>query len=225
MGVPMGIAAGGLAGLVGAALWAAIAYYANMEIGYLAWGIGAAVGFATAAGASARGPILGVIAVVITIVSICGGKLAIVEVGLQEFLAQQRESFESNIAEMTEETQVSYLADDVVAARAEAGNPVEWPDDVDPSQASTEAEYPVDVWSEAEKQWAGMDESARASHLEAVQSMSRRNFATFSSEVSGEYRLEGFKQTFGMMDLLFFGLAIFTAWGIAGNGDEGGDDA
>lgn len=36
----------GVAALVGAAAWGLVAFYAHREIGWLAWGIGALVGFA-----------------------------------------------------------------------------------------------------------------------------------------------------------------------------------
>ncbi|MEZ6096102.1 MAG: hypothetical protein R3C03_18070 [Pirellulaceae bacterium] len=65
------IFAGLAAGLMGAAIWAAIAYFANVEIGYVAVGIGFLVGFVIAqTGPNGTGPAIG--AVLITVLAFGG---------------------------------------------------------------------------------------------------------------------------------------------------------
>jgi len=74
MNLAKGMVAGLIAAIIGSLLWAAIAFYANFEIGYLAWGIGLGVGFAVAFASTGGGPVAGVMAVVLTTLSILGGK-------------------------------------------------------------------------------------------------------------------------------------------------------
>lgn len=77
--IPMSIVAGVVAGLVGAAVWGAVAYFLDMELGLLAWGIGGLVGFAVGATAQEdAGPSTGILAVVLSVLSIMGGKYAMV---------------------------------------------------------------------------------------------------------------------------------------------------
>lgn len=147
MNLPMGAIAGTAAGILGAAAWAAVAYFLNLEIGWLAWGIGAAVGIATAAGAAAGsgeaegGAALGLAAVLITILSLCGGKYAIVEIQLQEALA----GFNTEMNEpMSDEVLVSYLADEI-GEQTHGENWYEaykWPENDDGTEPASEAQYP-----------------------------------------------------------------------------------
>ena len=64
---------GGLAAFAGAAVWALLVVYAHMELGYLAWGIGLAVGAAMTY-AGARGNLLALAAGGLALLSIGSGK-------------------------------------------------------------------------------------------------------------------------------------------------------
>lgn len=223
MGTPMGIAAGLLAGLIGAAAWAAIAFYANLEIGYLAWGIGGLVGFAVASGAGKTGPVLGGIAVLITIASICGGKFAVVETEIQSSLTEVYADFEQQLAEgFTDEVLVSFLADGIVTQEESAGKSIDWPKGVDLSEASTPADYPQAIWQNAQKKWDAMDDEGHTEFHAQIESNTRENFEAYIAGVTEEARSEGFFATFSLFDLLFFGLGVVTAWGIAGSAEEDG---
>lgn len=68
-----GALGGGVAGLVGMGVWAVLAYGTHMEVGWVAWGIGALVGFAAWRCAGARSVALGGIAAGITFLAIMGG--------------------------------------------------------------------------------------------------------------------------------------------------------
>lgn len=76
-GNPLSATIAGLgAAAVGASVWAAIAYYADYELGFVAWGIGVAVGFAIARIAGASGMPAQAIAVICALLGIAGGKYA-----------------------------------------------------------------------------------------------------------------------------------------------------
>ena len=225
-------AAGLVAGLLGAACWAAVAYYMNVEIGWLAWGIGAAVGAATLAGGSLgesssdaganSGAILGFVAVVITALSICAGKFAVVEIYLQKEMQAFNNESEAQLGGIGDEELTSWLADSIgQQTHGDAWrDQYEWPADVEPSTASTKAEYPKELWAEAEKSWSEMAEDQRTEFRETVLTQIRENMDAFAQDQLAGARQEAFMGSFGGMDLLFFGLALVTAWRIAGSGEE-----
>lgn len=78
---------GVVGGALGALLWAAIAYYAHMEIGYVAWGVGGLVGFASALGGGG-GRTNGVLCAVIALLSIFAGKWLAVRAAVGDGLSQ-----------------------------------------------------------------------------------------------------------------------------------------
>lgn len=89
-GDAMPIAAVGAAALgtvLGAAAWAALAYYAHIEVGYLAVGVGALIGF-LAVKAGGRGVSLAVVAAVLAFASIFAGKYVAAQVALAEYRDQ-----------------------------------------------------------------------------------------------------------------------------------------
>ncbi len=70
------LVAGFVAASIGAAAWGAVAYFANYELGILAWAIGGGVGFAVGRVAGCVGLPAQVIAVCAALFSILGGKYA-----------------------------------------------------------------------------------------------------------------------------------------------------
>lgn len=66
----------GIAALLGAVAWGLIAFYAHYEVGYLAWGIGALVGFAAIKGGGHG-----------TLVAVAAGALALLSIGTGKQLA------------------------------------------------------------------------------------------------------------------------------------------
>jgi hypothetical protein len=62
-----------IGGIAGALVWGAIAKYANLEVGYVAWGVGLAVGFLSYA-LGGRGIANGVLCAIVALLGIFGGK-------------------------------------------------------------------------------------------------------------------------------------------------------
>lgn len=81
---------GGLiGGVLGTAVWAAIAYFAHAEVGWIAWGIGFVVGFGVRfMSAEEQGFMPGMIAVVIAVVSVLAGKYAAVELAFRDLAGE-----------------------------------------------------------------------------------------------------------------------------------------
>lgn len=63
-----------------------------------------------------------------------------------------------------------------------------------------------------------MSGEERDAFREKTETELRENMDAFAGVLANQARQEGFLATFSMFDLLFFGLAIMTAWQIASGG-------
>lgn len=79
---------GGIAGIIGSAVWALVAYGAGLEIGWIAWLIGGLVGFGVAM-AGGKGGNAGLLAAAIAVLAICLGKVVTVEMLLNHKIEQK----------------------------------------------------------------------------------------------------------------------------------------
>ena len=215
MGFLKGLPGGIVAGLVGAAIWAGISYGTGYEIGWIAWGVGALVGFGVTSGTKGGTP-AGMLAAVISILAIMGGKYTAVELVMNKELPRQSEMVEQVLADLkNDEFVVSFLADQVVVQRAARGEVIPWPPGVVPDEAGKQSDYPPEVWSEAISQWNQMSKEDREAYRTEIGDTIRKdieeNFKTFWWEVSKE----GFLRSFGALDIVFILLALATAFKIA----------
>lgn len=202
------------AGAVGAAVWAGVVAVTNYEIGWIAWGVGGLVGYAVAFGNAnkQRSPTAaGALAVGITVLAIAAGKYAAVQM-MMPADDEIVEMFVGNLAD--EEITLSYLADDVIVEFRQEGRDVAWPEGVDPAQASSQADYPADVWSVAQERWSGWGETERTAFRDDVAEEIRTNVEASLPEIRAAITGGGFAGSFSPMDLLFFGLGMVTAWGV-----------
>lgn len=192
-----GVLLGLLAGVLGALIWAGIAYYTGYEVGWVAWGVGLMVGGGVLVGSKGEvSTTNGTIAVAITVLCLIAGKFAAVHFTLQD-------TWSNEFSLDDEEVLISYVADGVMYQWQEEGMDVRWPAGVDPQMASKQSDYDPGVWTAAEEIWAEMLPSERHEF--------RQQIEADRSEVSEA----GFKESFGMYDLLFFGLAMMTAFKLA----------
>ncbi len=207
----IGAAVGGLiGGLIGAAVWAAIVFFTGYEVGYVAWGVGLAVGFGVVQGSGgALDMSTAVLAVVITVASLALGKYAATHFWVEQSIE------EINNEPMPVEYLISYEADDVIAARIDAGTAVEWPEGVDPNMAYVEADYPGDVWAEAVGVWEDLDADGKAARRGRAEGSRADNLEAGRSEMV----MGALKDSFSPIDLNFFALAIATAFKMT-NGAE-----
>lgn len=208
---------GGLvAGVIGALVWAGIAVGLSLEIGWIAWAIGGLVGFGVALGnRGAGGTATGILAVVFSAMSILAGKYAAVQMTMPD-AEEIVEMYVSNLD--NEEFLLSYVADDVAREFSAAGRRLNWPPGVDPENAATQAEYPADVWKEAVIRWDGLTKEGKEQFRDAREQELRANVQAAMPEIRAAAAEEGFFGSFGGLDLLFFGLAMLTAFKIGGAG-------
>jgi hypothetical protein len=74
--------------------------------------------------------------------------------------------------------------------------------------------YPPKIWSEANYRWSTLTEAERAQRVAELRE-------EFEAAVD-LFRQEGVKSTIGFVDVIFFGLALVTAFGV-GSGGQFGD--
>lgn len=209
----IGAGAGLVAGVIGAAVWAAIAYYGDVEIGWIAWGIGAAVGFAVAVGTGGIGGATpGAIAVVLAGASVLCGKYAASAMYVDEMIGEHH-------VVVDEEVALTYICDSLLQEAAEAGDPITWPDGGDVDGGFTKREYPAALWSEAESLYASWSPDEQDAYRADIQAMIDGMEAQYA-EVARE---EGFMASFSVFDLLWGFLALGTAFKLAFSGGPAGE--
>lgn len=207
----IGMVIGGLiGGIIGAAIWVGIGYATGYEVGYIAWGVGFLVGLGVNIGAGEEDGFLpGGVATGIAILAVLGAKYMVVSLLASHYAGE----FSTNLSadEIDVNTMIAIEAD-VVAEQYEAdGRKLDWPQNVS-DDAPQSASYPVDVWMEATQRWQSLPDqekaSRKAAHLEQIKEFTEQ----FRDVVASEVRDEALSESFSPWDLLWFGLAAFTAF-------------
>lgn len=150
MRVPMAMIVGGIVALLGAAIWTALAYYVRVEIGWVAWGIGAAVGVGVFAGSGRHGDFsLGILAVLLALASILLGKFSAAYMDVKVFATG-------------DDLYITAIADDVMHQRELQGQrfPIVTQAQLDKANSWSDL-YPDQIWSEAKARWNSMSEADR----------------------------------------------------------------
>ncbi|MEN0019368.1 MAG: hypothetical protein AAF747_00635 [Planctomycetota bacterium] len=213
-----GIIGGAIGGGIGAAIWAALIYFAQIELGVLAWGIGGMVGAGVAIGSQGdSGLPYGAIGVVLAIVALGIGKLGGGALMANEFM--QSDEFAEAMT-VDEELVISYVADEVVEELEGNGLQLEWPSHVanDPMYVPAEAsDYPAIVWTAADSRWQEMSESDRQLYRDEAQ----YELDQMRGVIAGVVTADVAASTISLWDVLWIGLAVCTAGGIAYRGGTG----
>ncbi|MCA9294068.1 MAG: hypothetical protein KDA20_09670 [Phycisphaerales bacterium] len=188
-----------VAGVIGAVVWAAIAYFTGFQIGWVAWGIGGLVGAGCLIGLHLSGgqpsEQTAILAGVVALLSILLGKSALVEIAYRS-------------AVVPPEAVVSYVADEVVVEREQAGQRVVWPAGVDPTQAFKRSDYPRGIWEEASRRLGEMSHDERLAFERDVR---RRYFGN---------RVQRLTAAATPYDAIWVMLALFTAYKLAAAGER-----
>lgn len=209
---PVAIVAGLAAGVVGALAWAAIAYYAHVQLGILAWGIGGLVGVAVAVACKGETDSLtGAIAAVIALGAILGGKyMAAMAIA---------SDYTPNLAAATTDAEAKeFLAIRIARGAEDAGRTLKWPEGKNLDSAERLEDYPKDVVKEAEEKWAAMSPEEQASEKAEHDKTKRLVMSTVKSSMT----TAAFKASFGVLSIVFCVLALITAFKVGGglSGDD-----
>ena len=206
---------GAAAGLAGAALWTLIAYSFGLEIGFLAWAIGGAVGFGAVINNPYGGTAVGVTAAVIASLAILGGKFATMQLYLEDELGADSGWQELMVAGLEDEqTVISYLAYEVAEEYESQGRELQWPEWSEQGGGYEEADFPEGIWQEAADRWEAMVPIERSEYRDSL----ANKFAQLLDESGTEIAAQGVFDTFGIIDLVFFFLGMGTAFQIASRG-------
>ncbi|MEO1007405.1 MAG: hypothetical protein AAFX79_02455 [Planctomycetota bacterium] len=205
-------------GIIGATIWGVIAYHTGYEIGWIAWGVGVLCGIGAVAGSGGRtGDGTGILAAVVALAAIAGGKLAAWEVSYSD--AEQM--FETT--EFDDDILMSLIADDVAQQYMEEGIEIDWPVGMTYEDAWLEEDYPADLWDDAMARW----ESSSPADQQIIREAYRNKFEedreavrAAMREIFTETRNENFLSGFDALWILF---AVMSAFGIGRGGVGGGD--
>lgn len=195
-----------IGGLIGAALWAAVAFLFNFEIGWLAWGVGVLAGFGAAKACSDLDFSTGVAAAGMAVLAIALGKYVTVHFVVQDYM----EEVASQGMQVSDELAISFLADDVIEMYAAEGTPMRWPGGMPPENPTTQVEYPPEVWSVAQADWSSWSPAEQNDYKAQL----RANAAANIHRIEAEAMQAGFRASFSGMDVLFVLLAMGSAYKI-----------
>lgn len=198
----MALVGGIIGGVIGAAIWAGISYATNHEIGWIAWGVGFLVGAGVRVGSQDwDGPVPGLIAVVLSVVAILGGKYATASLLVSKF------DVATNFT-ITNDDMKEGLCYSIIEERTTKGTPVKWAPGKNLENAATLADFPADVQQEATKKWDAF------SPAEQQQQIAERKAQMEEARkmIRGVMHGAAFESSFGPMDILFFLLAAYTAF-------------
>ena len=192
-----------IGGFIGASIWAGITYFTGYEIGWIAWGVGFLVGLSVRIGAGndmGVGP--GAIAVIGAVAALLAGKYAAVHLQVRHEMASAPEMT------FSADDMLVGIADDVVAEWEGQGKKLKWPPGQSVETAESASQYPADVWTEAQKRWNEIPAAEQTQQIADKQALIEQ----LTGDIQGMVTDQGFKASFSPVDLLFFGLAIFTAF-------------
>jgi hypothetical protein len=209
------LVAGTIGGLIGAAIWAGIAYATNFEVGWIAWGIGFLVGVCVriSAGENEEGFAPGATAALIAIAAVLAGKFAAVSMLVASL------DLDPSTIEFSSEDMVSSIADDIVRERTARGISVAFPNGKTLDDATSQADYPPDIWQEAAAKWATTPPEQQQQQI----AQRREAMQMLVGGLQGTLRQQGFMQSFSFFDALWFFLAAATAYKV-GHGNIASDD-
>lgn len=200
----------GIAGVVGAAVWAGIAYAFHIEIGWIAWGIGALVGLGAAVGAAGNADTrTGTLAAVIAVASIVGGKYAAVEFSLNHAVTEIA-------GKVSTQDAINQITDEILKENADAGKKLKWPAGKDSDNWENSADLPPGIWDQACKRWADAGESDKQARLDGL----RQQRAALVGAIAGSMKKDSFLKSFSLFDIIFGFLAIATAFKIGSGTGE-----
>jgi hypothetical protein len=102
------------------------------------------------------------------------------------------------------------LASSIAQEQQAAGKKLKWPSGKNAETAESLADYPASVVAEAKQQWAAKSPAERQQLIDEQKQL----FEALTQDFAGELRQQGFLASFSGYDILFFLLAIMSAFKI-----------
>ena len=203
---------------VGGAAWVLLGHYANIETGWVAWGIGLLAGLAVrkVAGTLHCGAGPGMAALAGAFTSILLAKYFVILLAVNPLFAAWQVSVDAFTLE-NPGLAIGAIAHEIIEEDYEAaGKPVPWPEGVDSDSAFEQADYPPEIWKEAESRWEQLPREERQRQIDLVKQQRQKVIDGILEELFQQ----AFLQSFGLWDLLWFGLAMYTAYRVGSGVDS-----
>jgi len=200
-------------GVLGALIWGGLAAISGWEFGLVAWLIGGLVGGAAVA-LGGRGTQLALLCGAIAALSIVAGKFAAVH-----FIVEGSALEKELKAELETLFTVEFYEESMRDARefANVAGEHEYPAFIQERGFMVDLEEFKTVWAPMLRHWSVTPEYYPEAKTTYVKHMLPYVTTVVREEVS---YAEVMKGSFGLMDLVFFGLGIFTAWGIVAKRED-----
>lgn len=200
-----GIIGGTIAAIIGAVAWAAIAYYGEVEIGYLAWGIGLLVGLGVSAGSRSGGIGAAAVAVVLTVLSLVGGKYAAVSLAVNEL--------DSSIPafEMDDDGVKMRMANLALMESGQDVSELKFRNGTDYDSAESLNDFPASIAKKIESKF----DKLTTDEVDEIKTKAEAEYDQFVAAFEAEITQQGFMESFSGFDIIFFLLGIFTAGKVA----------
>lgn len=217
--------AGLIGGAIGAALWAALAYGANREFAWIAWIIGALVGISVRVGAGDQaGGLSGVIAAILALSSIAGGKYATVHMIVSKKAAEIQAKADAELAKpLSDDDAIMLIAEDHVADAVAKDHKLLWPKGQDAdSEHNALTDFPDSIVRSAKAEWKAKSPEDRQDFKDQTIAKRREITKTIIADFKSTVERKGFLMMLGPYDFLFGALAVFSAFRI-GSGSSSGD--
>lgn len=206
--------------VLGAMVWAAVAFGVGYEIGWLALGIGGAVGFAMARYApDASRMVRCVVAALLAVGSIVAGKYAAVRLEVDDEVEQFRLSYESRNPYSFEAARSYYFREKVTEA-VQSGRPLNWPRGRSLENAEYSFHYPPEVVADALKGWDLLGDDQRERYRSNYEAYARAIDAAKLDEARGVMTANAFGKSFGSSAIVFGVLAMAIAFMAARRGES-----
>jgi hypothetical protein len=203
MSIVKGAVGGVIAGVVGAAIWAGIVYATSREVGIVAWGVGGLVGLGVRLGVQeAHGFKYGGLAAGLALFALLLGKYAAVHLIVAGI------KIDAGDLKVTEQEMILSKAEDIVKDRQAKKQKVNFAPGMTLEKASKQQDFPADVWKEATSKWNALPQDERTKIMKERD----RETEELLGNLKAVVRRKGFLESFSGYDLLWFGLAMFTAF-------------
>lgn len=207
-----GVVLGVFAGAASAVIWAAISYSVNFEIGFVAWGVGALVGAAMGYGAATQANNgTGLVAVVIAVASILIGKYSAVQLDVrstrpttQQYVANYRNEIQNSDRKI-----IASIAGGIVHEKTLAGEELEFPEvEFAKDTVIGPEHFPKGIWDQAQAKWDSFDDQEKLAYRKKL----IIRISQLYEQDLARYKQHQFARSFGLFDIVFFMLAMFTAY-------------
>lgn len=199
-----------IGGAVGGLVWVLLGFYAEVEVGYVAWGIGILVGLGVRFGASIDGQeesaAQGIVAGAIALASIVIAKYIVFQLVIGSVSSTLQDEFASVLS--NDDSLYVRMADTIVEEKTAAGKSLRWPPGMSVEDASEPEHYPPGIWDEATKRFDAMPEDQKAT----MRTEREEEFAAIGEMIAAE---APFTSTFSPYDALWIFLAVASAFKLA----------